>query len=69
MRATEHVANTFSKQRLRVELNNDIEDFLHKGGSIEVLSGLTELSAGARLHRWPAAAETVSLQGQDTDLS
>jgi hypothetical protein len=67
MRATENLTNTFSKQRLRVELNNHIEDFLHKGGRIEVLSGLTELSASARLGRWPAAAETVSLHGPDTD--
>ncbi len=67
MRATEHVANTFSKQRLRLELNNHIEDFLHQGGRIEVLSGLTELSANTRLGRWPAAAETVSLHGADTD--
>jgi|GEM_PF-879025 len=67
MRATENFANAFSKQRLRVELNNHIEDFLHKGGRIEVLSGLAELSASPRLGRWPAAAKVVSLPSSDTD--
>ncbi len=67
MRATENLTNTFSKQRVRVELNNHIADFLHQGGRIKVLSGLTELSANIRLHGWPAAAETVSLHGPDTD--
>ena len=67
MRATENLANTFSKQRLRVELNNHIEDFLSKGGRIEVLGGVAELSARTRFGRWTAAAEVASFPSPDTE--
>jgi hypothetical protein len=67
MRTTENLANIHAKQRLRVELNNHIQDFLHKGGRIAVVSGLAEHSASTRLGRWPAAAEVISLPRSDID--
>ena len=67
MRTTENLANTFSKQRLRVELNNHIEDFLSKGGRIEVLGGLAELSARSRFGPWTTAAEVARFPSPDTE--
>lgn len=38
MRATQHQDYTESKQRLRTEINNHVQDFLYRGGRIDVIS-------------------------------
>jgi hypothetical protein len=67
MRTTGNLTNSLSKQRLRAELNSHIEEFLHKGGSIEVLTSVVELRTHTPLGTWPAAADWFSLPGTDID--
>jgi len=67
VRATENSTALHVKQRLRVELNRHIEDFLHKGGSIEKLNGLDGRSVTTHARRWPTAGYIDSLPGVETD--
>jgi len=46
-----------SKQRLRAEISNHVEDFLHKGGRIEVVDKQSLACNGARIVHRPAAAD------------
>jgi hypothetical protein len=67
MRVTQTLANTVSKQRLRVDIGNHVQDFLDKGGVIKVVSELVE--PGTRTHPcwWPAAANAIYLPRMDND--
>ena len=67
MSTIEQAANTFAKQQLRVEINSHIQDFLHRGGRIEVLHGLTESRAKARVEQWPTRALAFDLPGIVTE--
>ncbi len=66
MRTTLSLATEILKQGLRVELNHHIEDFLRKGGRIEVVDGRGAPGANTRPGRWPAAADLLSLPVADT---
>jgi translation elongation factor EF-Ts len=56
MRKNQQQDNFHSKQRLRMEISNQTEDYLHKGGRISVVSGLPQTGQHARgVHRSAAA--------------
>ncbi len=67
MRVTQTFANTVSKQRLRVDIDKHIQDFLDQGGRIEVVSQLAAPSANTRLGWWPEAVEIIHLPSTDND--
>jgi hypothetical protein len=60
MRTTDNPGGTHSKQRLRVEINNHIEDFLHRGGKIQVLAELPGAGQFSQGGHWPAAGEVAA---------
>ncbi len=57
MYTTQHQETFPAKQRLRTEINAHIEDFLHKGGRIEVVVELSAHNRKVRLWHKQAAAE------------
>ncbi len=57
MYTTQHQDTLPAKQRLRTEINTHIEDFLHKGGRIEVVVELSAHNRTVRLGHKQAAAE------------
>lgn len=61
MRAPQSLATEILKQGQRIELNNHIEDFLLKGGTIDVVNGPGEPGANIRPGRRPAAADLLGL--------
>lgn len=67
MRATQTLANTVSKQRLREDISNHVQDFLDNGGKIEVVSKLAGPATTIRTGWWPAAADTIYLPRIDKD--
>jgi hypothetical protein len=67
MPTLEHSAGTFAKQRQRVEINAHIQDFLLKGGRIQVLHGLCESHPKARVGQWPTRAVAFDLPGTVSD--
>ena len=67
MSRIERSANTFAKQQQRVEINAHIQDFLLKGGRIQVLHGLGESHPKARGEQWPTSALAFDLPGTVTD--
>ncbi len=67
MRATQTMANPVSKQRLRDDIGNHVQDFLDKGGIIKVVSEREEPGTGNRSGWWPAAADAIYLTGMDKD--
>lgn len=50
-----------SKQRLRNEISNQIEAFLHKGGRIEIVDKQSHVSSSLRMVHRPASAELSML--------
>mgnify|MGYP006352140527 CR=1 FL=1 len=50
-----------SKQRLRNEISNQIEAFLHKGGRIEIVEKQSHVSNSLRMVHRPASAELSML--------
>jgi hypothetical protein len=66
MRTTKSLTTEILKQSLRLELNHHIEDFLRKGGRIEVVDEVGEAGANTRPGRRPAAADLLSLPVADT---
>jgi hypothetical protein len=67
MRVTQTFANTVSKQRLRDDIGNHVQDFLDKGGVIKVVSELVEPCTSNRLGWWPTAANAIYLPRMDND--
>lgn len=63
MRTSEYqdTGQSHSKQRLRAEISNHVEDFLHKGGTIEVVDKQSHVSNAMRMCHRPAAAEQALL--------
>ena len=57
MRTVQHQDYPQAKQRLRSEINTHIEDFLLKGGRIEVVSQLSERIVPARFSHRTAEAD------------
>ncbi|CAA0125533.1 Uncharacterised protein [Halioglobus japonicus] len=57
MHTTQDHENLQSKQRLRIEISNQVEAFLHSGGTIEVLKQLPEYDSCRQIGHWPAATE------------
>lgn len=54
---TQHQDNLQSKQRLRREISSHIEDFLHRGGRIEVITEHPRFDQLIRLRYRPTAAD------------
>jgi hypothetical protein len=67
MQVRQTFANTVSKQRLRDDIGNHVQDFLAKGGKIEVVSELAEPVTSNRPGWWPAAAQAIHLPSMDKD--
>jgi hypothetical protein len=67
MRVTQTFANTVSKQRLRDDIGNHVQDFLDNGGKIEVVSELAVPGTSNRSSWWPAAADAIYLPRMDRD--
>ena len=67
MRVTQTLANAVSKQRLRVDISNHVQDFLDKGGVIKVVSELPQPGTSNRPGWWPAAANAIYLPRMDKD--
>jgi len=67
MRVTQTFANTVSKQRLRDDIGNHLQEFLDKGGIIKVVSEREEPFTGNRSGWWPAAADAIYLPRMDRD--
>lgn len=57
MHTAQHQEKLQSKQRLRSEISSQIEDFLHRGGRIEVVNALQATGEHSRPGYWPAAAD------------
>lgn len=57
MRTIQQLDTVQSKQRQRIEISNHVEDFLHKGGRIEVVAEPSLCNNSARPGHRPAAAE------------
>ena len=67
MQVRQTFANTVSKQRLRDDIGNHVQDFLDKGGKIEVVSELAGPGTSNRPGWRPAAADAIYLTGMDKD--
>lgn len=67
MRVTQTFANTVSKQRLRDDIGNHVQDFLDNGGKIQVVSELAGPGTSNRSGWWPAAADAIYLPRMDRD--
>ncbi len=63
MRTSEDQQNLQSKQRLRMEINSQIETYLHNGGRIEVLGDIPEGQALRQIRHWPAATDLALAAG------
>jgi hypothetical protein len=67
MRVTQTFANSVSKQRLRVDIGNHVQDFLDKGGTIEVVSELAGPGTSNRPGWWPTEAHAIYLPRMEID--
>ncbi|MEZ5502482.1 MAG: hypothetical protein R3E50_07385 [Halioglobus sp.] len=67
MRITENPTEGAAKQRLRDEINRHIEDFLHRGGRIEVLGGRDAGHPDNLFAGRPATAEVLNLLNLASD--
>tara|TARA_R110002049_G_scaffold1716_3_gene12994 strand:- start:1419 stop:1622 length:204 start_codon:yes stop_codon:yes gene_type:complete len=56
MHTSQEQDNLQAKARLRIEISNQVEDFLHSGGRIEVLNNLPDHN-NKKVGHWPAATE------------
>jgi hypothetical protein len=67
MPVTQTFANAVSKQRLRDDISNHVQDFLDKGGIIKVVSELAGPGTSNRPGWWPAAADAIYLPRMEKD--
>jgi hypothetical protein len=56
MHTSQEQDNLQAKARLRIEISNQVEAFLHGGGRIEVLNTLPD-HTNKKIGHWPAATE------------
>ena len=56
MHTSQEQENLQAKARLRIEISNQVEAFLHRGGRIEVLNNMPNHS-DKKIGHWPAATE------------
>ena len=57
-----------SKQRLRNEINRQVEAFLHNGGRIEVVKEPSHFDNNRQIGHWPAATELALSPGSPGEL-
>ncbi|MEZ5571293.1 MAG: hypothetical protein R3E64_04640 [Halioglobus sp.] len=58
-------ADTCAKDRIRIEITSHVQEFLHKGGRIEVLSEQPPSSSYTRYCGKPAAIDEMGLHSRD----
>jgi len=65
MRSISHSEDFCAKDKLRSEINSQVQEFLHRGGRIEVLGTGAQANTCSRFYGKPASIDEMGLHSLD----